>query len=90
MKVKFSPLLQQKILQLNKKDKKLVVKIEKQIKLFETDPKHPSLRTHKLTGNLTNRWSVSISRGLRMVYVILDNDVAYFVDLGTHDQVYKK
>lgn len=90
MKVKFSPLVQQKILQLNKKDKKLVVKIEKQIKLFESNPKHPSLRTHKLTGNLTNRWSISISKGLRMVYLILKEDTAYFVDLGNHDEVYRK
>lgn len=90
MKVKFSPLVQQKILQLNKKDKKLVVKIEKQIKLFESNPKHPSLRTHKLTGNLTNRWSISISKGLRMVYLILKEDTAYFVDLATRDEVYRK
>lgn len=90
MKAKFSPLVQQKILQLNKKDRKLVVKIEKQIKLFETNPKHPSLRTHKLTGNLTNRWSISISRGLRMVYVILKDNIAYFVDLGSHDEVYRR
>lgn len=90
MKVKLSPLVQQKLLQLNKKDKKLVSRIEKQVKLFESNPKHPSLRTHKLTGNLANRWSISVSRGLRMVYVILDKDVAYFVDLGSHDQVYKK
>ncbi len=90
MKAKFSPLVQQKILQLNKKDKKLVVKIEKQIKLFESNPKHPSLRTHKLTGNLTNRWSISINKGLRMVYLILKEDTAYFIDLGTHDEVYRK
>lgn len=90
MKAKFSPLVQQKISQLNKKDKKLVIKIEKQIKLFESNPKHPSLRTHKLTGNLTNRWSISISKGLRMVYLILGKDMAYFVDLGTHDEVYRK
>ena len=85
MKAKFSPFVQQKILQLNKKDKKLVVKIEKQIKLFESNPKHPSLRTHKLTGNLTNRWSISINKGFRMVYLMLDEDIAYFVDIGTHD-----
>ena len=90
MKAKFSPLVQQKLIQLNKKDNKLVLRIEKQIKLFESNHKHPSLRTHKLTGKLANRWSISVSRGLRMIYIILDNDVAYFVDLGTHDQVYKK
>lgn len=90
MKAKFSPLVQQKLLHLNKKDKKLTARIEKQVKLFESNPKHPSLRTHKLTGKLANRWSISISRGLRMVYLILDEDIAYFVDLGTHDEVYRK
>lgn len=43
----------------------MVAKIERQIKLFESDPKHPSLRTHKLIGNLADRWSISISKGLR-------------------------
>lgn len=90
MKVKFSPLVQQKILLLNKKDKKAVVRIERQIRLFESNSKHPSLRIHKLTGNLANRWSISISRGLRMVYLVLEEDIAYFVDLGTHDEVYRK
>jgi addiction module RelE/StbE family toxin len=90
MKAKFSPLVQQKLTNLYKKDKKIVTKIEKQLKLFEANPKHPSPRTHKLTGNLTNRWSISVNRELRMIYLILDKDVAYFVDLGTHDEVYKK
>ncbi len=90
MKARFSVLVQQKILQLNKKDKKLIAKIEKQVKLFESDIKHPSLRTHKLTGNLANRWSISISRDLRMIYIVMEPDVAYFVDMGTHDEVYKK
>jgi addiction module RelE/StbE family toxin len=90
MKAKFSPLVQQKLLQLHKKDKKLVRKIEKQIALFESNPKHPSLRTHKLTGNLTNRWSISIGRSLRMIYVMKTKEIAYFVDIGTHDEVYRK
>lgn len=90
MKAKLLLVVQQKLLQLNKKDKKLVSRIEKQIKIFESNPKHPSLRTHKLTGTLANRWSISVSKSLRMVYIISDKDVAYFVDLGTHDQVYKK
>ncbi len=90
MKVKLSPLVQQKLLRLNNKDKKLILRIQKQIELFESNPTHPSLRTHKLTGNLSNRWSISINRSLRMVYVTIQKDVAYFIDVGTHDEVYKK
>jgi addiction module RelE/StbE family toxin len=90
MKAKFSPLVQQKLTHLYRKDKKLVRRIEKQIKLFESNPKHPSLRTHKLAGSHSNQWSISISKGLRMVYLILGKDEAYFVDLGTHDEVYRQ
>lgn len=89
MNVKLSPKVQQRLKRLYKTDKKLVSRIEKQLKLFEANPKHLSLRTHKLTGNLTNLWSISINRDIRMVYILMDNNVAYFVDLGTHDEVYK-
>ncbi|MBI4039071.1 type II toxin-antitoxin system mRNA interferase toxin, RelE/StbE family [Candidatus Daviesbacteria bacterium] len=90
MRVKFSSEVIRELDKLKRKDKKLSKKIEKQLALFQENPKHPSLRTHKLTGNLTNRWSISLNKGLRMVYLLLDKDIAYFVDLGTHDQVYKK
>ncbi|QQG43331.1 MAG: type II toxin-antitoxin system mRNA interferase toxin, RelE/StbE family [Candidatus Daviesbacteria bacterium] len=90
MRVKFSSEVISELAKLKRKDKKLSKKIEKQLALFQENPKHPSLRTHKLTGNLTNRWSISLSKGLRMVYLLLDKDIAYFVDLGTHDEVYRK
>lgn len=38
---------------------------------------------------MKNRWSISLSRSLRMVYVILENDEAYFITIGTHDKVYR-
>ncbi len=90
MKAKFSPLVQRKIIKLHKIDKKLVIRINKQIRLLESNPKHHSLRTHKLSGNLANRWSISIDKGLRMVYLIMNDEIAYFVDIGTHDEVYRK
>lgn len=42
-----------------------------------------------------NRWSISISKSIRMVYVIVpgeenEESIAYFVAIGTHDQVYGK
>lgn len=73
-----------------KKDKKLSQKIDKQLALFKENPKHPSLRTHKLAGNSDNRWSISITRSIRMVYILEEKDLAYFIDLGTHDEVYGK
>jgi len=52
MKAKFSPFVQKTLTQIHIKDKKLVKKIQKQILLFETNPGHPSLKLHKLSGTL--------------------------------------
>lgn len=71
------------------RDKQLVQKVEKQLSLFQQNHLHPSLKAHKLSGNLNNIWSISIDRNIRMTYILEDN-TAHFIDLGTHDQVYKK
>lgn len=90
MKAKFSPFVQNAVIQIHKKDKKLYEKIQRQILLFESNPKHPSLRLHKLSGTLDNMWSLSITMSIRMVYRLISKETAYFVDIGTHDEVYRK
>jgi addiction module RelE/StbE family toxin len=90
MTAKFSPLVQKDLGRIYKKDKKLANRIEKQITLFEENPKHPSLRTHKLSGAMDNMWSISITTNIRMVYVFLDKNSVIFVKVGTHDEVYEK
>lgn len=90
MKVKLSPLVQKEILLIHKKDKRLALRIEKQLLLFSQNPKHASLRTHKLSGNLDNMWSISITMSIRMVYLLKEKDLALFVKIGTHGQVYSK
>jgi addiction module RelE/StbE family toxin len=90
MLAKFSRLLQKEITNIRQKDKKLANRIEKQIALFEENPKHPSLRTHKLSGNMNDIWSISITMSIRMVYILVDKDTALFVKMGTHNDVYGK
>ena len=68
----------------------LVKKIEKQLKIFSSNHLHPSLRTHKLAGNMSNSWSISIDRSIRMIYTLLPDGYAYFYIIGTHDEVYRK
>ena len=70
------------------RDKKLAGRIEKQLSLFQQNHLHPSLRVHKLSGQLNSIWSIYIDSSIRMLY-ILDEGGAYFFDIGTHDQVYK-
>jgi len=90
MKTKISPHVQKEIINIQRKDKKLANRIEKQILLFEENPKHPSLRVHKLSGNRENMWSISITMNIRMVYLLIDDDQAIFIKICTHEQVYKK
>lgn len=89
MQIVLSPELEINLKRFAKIDKNLSLKIAKQLNLFKQNPKHPSLRTHKLTGELKNLWSISITRKIRMVYIV-EGDVAIFTKLGTHDEVYKK
>ena len=90
MKAKFSPFVQKMISQIHKKDRKLAEKIQRQIVLFESNPKHPSLKLHKLSGSLDHMWSLSITLSIRMVFTLMSKETAYFVDIGTHDEVYRK
>lgn len=89
MHVLFSPLVEEKLKKIKKQDNKLFKKVEKQVHLFRANPKHPSLRLHKLTSKTESIWSISITMSIRMMYKIVDDD-AYFIDIGTHDEVYRK
>ncbi len=80
--------LDKKLLKILKRDIDLFGLIEKQLALFEINEKHPSLRIHKLKGKLKEYWSLSVGRGIRMIYYI-ENSEAYFVDIGTHEEVYR-
>ena len=90
MDIKLSPLVDKELTKIKRKDKKLSDKISKQLSLFATNPKHPSLRLHKLSGSADDVWSISITMSIRMLYKLLEGDTAYFFDIGTHDKVYRK
>ncbi|NTU46031.1 type II toxin-antitoxin system mRNA interferase toxin, RelE/StbE family [Candidatus Roizmanbacteria bacterium] len=89
MYLKFSPDIVEDLKAIKKRDAVLFRRIQKQLKLFQQSPTHHSLRLHKLSGNLQNLWSISINKSIRIVYIVLENNEAYFVAIGTHDQVYK-
>lgn len=85
--IKLSPSLVKKLKIVRQKDQKLYVKIKKQLVIFQKNPKHTSLRLHKLQGNLKNVWSSSVDKQYRLVFI--NNKSYYFFDFGTHKQVYK-
>lgn len=85
----FSSEVKKELKKIKAKQPKLSKKIQNQLKIFTEDPKHPSLRLHKLKGHLNNAWSISIDENYRMLFYVT-NGKAIFFKLGTHDQVYKK
>jgi len=89
MHLRFSGDVENYLLKLKSKDPKTFVRVKKQIVLFETNPQHPSLRIHRLSGKLTGVWSILIGLKLRLLYFI-KNGEAWGYLIGTHDEVYKK
>jgi proteic killer suppression protein len=67
----------------------LIPQYSKTLKLLEANPFHTSLRLHRLHGNLSELYSVSINISYRIsVYFIIENDTIVPVDIGSHDEVY--
>lgn len=89
MQVRISDNLAKELAKIKKKDLKLTKQVQKQLEFFSSNPNHPSLRLHKLKAELKNLWSISITKNIRMIY-LQEGDEAYFVDIGIHDEVYKK
>ncbi|MBI3873432.1 MAG: type II toxin-antitoxin system YafQ family toxin [Arcobacter sp.] len=78
-----------KIKKFLKKHSDLYPKVSKTLTLLGDNPFHPSLRFHKLKGNLEEYHSVSIDMSYRIVieFVIKDGEIIP-INIGTHDEVY--
>jgi len=78
-----------KIKKFLKKHFDLYSKVSKTLTLLSDNPFHPSLRLHKLKGNLEEYHSVSIDMSYRIVieFIIKDGEIIP-IDIGTHDEVY--
>jgi len=67
--------------------KNLDLHFEERYKMFTNNSKDPILRDHALGGKMKGFRSFSITGDIRVVYYISEN-IAYFVDIGSHNQVY--
>lgn len=63
--------------------------VKDKLKLFLSDPFHPSLRNHALKGKYFDYRSIDLRGDLRALYKATSVDEAIFVILGTHGQLYK-
>lgn len=86
--IKLSPAVLKKLQETQKTNIKLSNKIQKQLRLFQENPYHPSLRLHKITREVKNAWSISIDMSLRMLYTETAEDF-YFFEIGSHEEAYR-
>ena len=87
MLIKFSPLFSKKLTKLKRKNPQLAELVRIKLKFYQKNPTHNSLRIHKLTGNLHNCWSLSVTKDFRLLFTF--DPEPYFFDLGTHSEIYK-
>ena len=62
---------------------------QKTLELLELNPRHPSLRLHRLKGSLSELHAVSINVSYRITLEFLVEGAKIIpVNIGTHDDVY--
>jgi len=69
-------------------NKKLAIKTEERLLLFQKDPTNPILKDHRLKGSKNKFRAISITGDIRIIYLQVSKDHIILVDIGTHNQVY--
>ena len=63
-------------------------RITQSLVVFVDNPHHPSLRTHKLSGELKGLCAFVVAYDCRIVFQFLDDQNVLLIDIGKHDEVY--
>jgi len=75
-----------------RRNPQLLPLIEETLRRLAEDPFQPSLRTHKLQGDLANIWSCSIDYSYRILFKFVkdadEEDAILLIKIGDHDEVY--
>ena len=72
-----------------KKHVHLVDKYAEVLTKLKTSPFDPSLKTHRLKGELSEFYSCSLTYDYRIICVFLMQDeTIVLIDIGSHDEVY--
>jgi mRNA interferase YafQ len=74
-----------------KKQPELAANIQATLELLVSDPFEPSLRTHKLKGDLKDSYACSAGYDLRIIFKFVEHEKERAILLeamGNHDEVY--
>ena len=87
----FTPTFKRAARRITKKSLWLADDIAETLRLLETDPRQPALRTHKLTGDLDQFWACSAGYDLRIMFQYgrhKDRLAVVLETVGTHNEIY--
>lgn len=56
--------------------------------LFTSKPTHTSLRVQSLKGAWTGHYSIDVAGDTRAIYYVVEKDLARFVAVGSHSELY--
>jgi addiction module RelE/StbE family toxin len=93
MKIAWTPKSLRAFKRILRKNPEFRFLIEKTLYQLAEDPFDPSLRTHKLKGDLSNIWSCSIDYSYRILFEFIEDpedqeEAILLLNLGSHDEVY--
>ena len=87
MQIKTTPSFLNHANKLFKRNSVLRERFKQLVEELTNDPFTPSLKTHKLSGDLKEFWSCSVTYEIRLIFKIVNN-IIELIDIGTHDEVY--
>lgn len=93
MNLVWTPVFSRAFKRLIRQNPQLRPQIETTLEQLLKNPFHPTLKTHKLKGDLQGRWSCSIDYSNRIVFEFVTNadsgiEEILLLALGSHDEVY--
>ena len=88
MEIAFSNNFKRSLRKLFKKHPEIEEKFWLKLEIFQADPLNTSLKVHKLTGRMKDFQSFSITYDCRVIFYFETDTRVFFVDIGSHDEVY--
>jgi addiction module RelE/StbE family toxin len=86
--INFSSHFKSSLKKLARRQPEIMVDVVERILLFSNTINHPTLKLHKLSGDLKDHWSFSIQYDVRIIFRYTNDGNILFVDIGSHNQLY--
>jgi mRNA interferase YafQ len=86
--INISSHFKQSLKKLARRNPEMIAPLMESIILFTIQSNHPSLQTHKLSGELSDAWAFKVACDLRVLFKYAANGDIVLIDIGTHDEVY--